>query len=122
MSKEVSPGTQAPEFKLTSSDGEVISLSMFRGKWVILYFYPRAMTPGCTREATRFNELINRSRKLDAVIIGVSTDSIDRLKRFEEKYGLNNIILLSDVNGEVISLYNALKKTKDCLQEGYHSL
>ena len=70
------------------------------GYLVILYFYPRAMAPGCTRGATRFNELINRSRKLNAVIIGVSTDSIDRPKRFKEKYGLYNIILLSDVNGE----------------------
>ena len=112
MQKKLSPGTKAPCFKLISSEGREVNLSMFRGKWVILYFYPRAMTRGCTREALRFNELSKEFERLNAIIIGVSTDPVERLKKFKEKYKLDNIILLSDPEGIVVSLYNVLKKSK----------
>jgi len=76
---------------------------------VVLYFYPRAMTPGCTREAIRFNELLDEFEKLGAVVVGVSTDSVERNRRFAEKHGLR-FRLLSDPEGRVAELYGVLKK------------
>ncbi len=105
-------GIRAPDFEAYNQNGERIRLSAFKGKYVVLYFYPRAMTPGCTREARRFEELFEEFSRLGAVIIGVSTDSVDRLKKFAEKEGLKNIILVSDPNGEIISMYGVLRKGK----------
>ncbi len=104
----VSECEPAPEFALPNQDGEVIRLSMFRGRNVVLYFYPRALTPGCTREAKRFNELIEEFHRLNTVVLGVSSDPIERIKKFHSKLGLR-FDLLSDPDGSVIKTYGVLK-------------
>ncbi|MEB3844854.1 MAG: peroxiredoxin [Desulfurococcales archaeon] len=92
----------------TSISGENICPGNEKGV-VIVYFYPRAMTPGCTREALRFNELYDEFEKCGAKVYGVSTDSPERNKKFAEKYGLR-FPLLSDPTGEVIARLGVLKK------------
>jgi len=102
------PGDPAPDFEATAHDGTRFKLSEQRGRIVVLYFYPRAMTPGCTREAKRFNELLEEFEKLGAIVVGVSTDPVERNKRFAEKLGLR-FKLLSDPEGRIASLYGVLK-------------
>lgn len=97
-------GAKAPDFKLQSEEGKTVSLKDFAGKKVVLYFYPRDMTPGCTREACSFTENQSRIKKLGAVVLGVSADSVESHKKFKEKYGLS-FPLLSDPNKEVIEKY-----------------
>src|SRR6476646_7132450 len=75
-------GTQAPEFSLGTSDGSQVSLKDFKGKWVVLYFYPKDMTSGCTIEAQNFQRDLAQYTKTDAVILGVSVDSADSHKEF----------------------------------------
>ncbi len=105
-------GKKTPDFNGMDSDGRNTGLKDYMGKIIVLYFYPRALTPGCTREAIRFNELAGEFMKYNAVVIGVSTDSVDRLRRFKEKYGLENIVLLSDPEGVIASKYGVLKKSR----------
>ncbi len=105
----VGPGEPAPDFELEAHDGTRVRLSSLRGKIVVLYFYPRAMTSGCTREAARFNELLDKFEYVGAVVLGVSTDPVDKLKRFAEKLGLR-FKLLSDPEGEVAEKYGVLRK------------
>ncbi|MCE4620639.1 MAG: peroxiredoxin [Desulfurococcales archaeon] len=105
-------GVPAPDFEAETHKGDKIRLSSLKGKIVVLYFYPRAMTPGCTREARRFEELYEEFNKLGAVIIGVSTDTVERLKKFAGKEGLNHIILASDPQGEIAAKYDVLRKGK----------
>ena len=81
-------GTQAPEFTLPDQNGELKSLSDFRGQKVILYFYPKDMTAGCAKQACAFGELYPQFREKGAAVIGISKDSVASHKRFEEKYGL----------------------------------
>ena len=81
-------GTQAPDFTLPDQNGELHSLSDYRGEKVILYFYPRDNTPGCTKQACAFGDLYPQFREKGAVVLGVSKDSVASHKRFEEKYGL----------------------------------
>ncbi|MEB3774831.1 MAG: peroxiredoxin [Desulfurococcales archaeon] len=102
------PGDEAPDFELPSHTGDKVRLSNYRGRVVVLYFYPRAMTPGCTREGIRFNELYNEFEKLGAVVLGVSTDPVDKNRKFAEKYGFQ-FPLLSDVDGKVSELYGVLE-------------
>ena len=102
-------GTKAPAFKLKDQNGEVRKLSDFKGQKVILYFYPKDMTSGCTKQACNFAELYPQFREKDAVVIGVSKDSVASHKRFEEKYGLP-FILLSDESLEVIQAYDVWKE------------
>ncbi len=102
------PGDEAPDFELPSHTGDKVRLSNYRGRVVVLYFYPRAMTPGCTREGIRFNELYNEFEKLGAVVLGVSTDPVDKNRKFAEKYGFQ-FPLLSDVDGRVSELYGVLE-------------
>ncbi len=104
----VAPGEKAPDFEAPSTDGTTLKLSSLRGRIVVLYFYPRAMTSGCTREAQRFNELIEEFNKHNAVVIGVSTDPIERNKRFAEKLGLR-FTLLSDETGDIARMYGVLR-------------
>ncbi len=104
-------GTAAPHFSLTDSGEKVVSLSEFKGKWVILYFYPKDDTPGCTIEAIDFSGLQKEFAKAGAVILGVSPDSAKSHCRFTEKHNLN-IILLSDPEKEVLQKYKVWGKKK----------
>lgn len=102
-------GTKAPDFALPDQNGDIIKLSDYRGEKVILYFYSRDMTAGCTRQACAFGELYPQFREKGAVILGVSKDSVASHKRFEEKYGLP-FPLLSDTELSVIKAYGVWKE------------
>lgn len=97
-------GSKAPAFTLTSDEGKKVSLKDLAGKKVVLYFYPRDMTPGCTKEACSFSENISKLQKAGAVVLGVSADSVDSHRKFREKYKLA-FNLLSDPDKEVIQKY-----------------
>ena len=97
-------GTNAPDFALPDQNGEIRRLSDFGGR-VILYFYSKDMTSGCTKQACGFAELYPQFREKDAVIVGVSKDTVASHKKFEEKYGLP-FILLSDPELNVIKAYD----------------
>ena len=97
-------GTKAPEFTLPDKDGNSVSLSDFAGKKVVLYFYPRDNPPGCTRQACAFAGAFEEFKKIDAVVIGVSKDSVASHQKFAEKHGLP-FILLSDPELAAIQAY-----------------
>lgn len=97
-------GSKAPLFSLPSTGGETLSLKDFKGQTIVLYFYPKDDTSGCTAEACDFNENLKAFKKLDAVVIGVSKDSIKKHDKFKEKYGLN-FPLLSDENSDMCERY-----------------
>ena len=99
-------GTIAPDFTLTSQDGSQVSLKDFRGKWVVLYFYPKDFTSGCTIEAHNFQRDQSEYAKRNAVVLGVSADSADSHKRFCAKEGLN-FKLLADTDGNVSKMYGS---------------
>ena len=105
-------GTTAPEFSLPDQNGEIHSLSQYKGQKVILYFYPKDMTAGCTKQACGFAERTPQFREKGAVVIGVSKDTVASHKRFEEKYGLP-FTLLADPEKEVIRLYDVWKEKKN---------
>lgn len=105
-------GTKAPNFTLSDKDGNKISLSDFLGKKVVLYFYPRDNTPGCTRQACAFAESYEQFKNLDAVVIGVSKDSVTSHIKFAEKYSLP-FILLSDPEHSVIEEFGAWQEKKN---------
>jgi thioredoxin-dependent peroxiredoxin len=100
-------GTKAPNFTLKSQEGKEVSLNDFRGKWVVLYFYPKDMTPGCTIEAHNFQRDQPQFDKKNAVIVGVSLDSIDSHVQFCTKENLT-FKLLSDPEHVVTDLYGSL--------------
>jgi thioredoxin-dependent peroxiredoxin len=102
---------QAENFSLPDQNGGDHSLTDYRGKWVILYFYPKDDTPGCTKEACNFRDSFHELQKLGAIILGVSKDSVRSHKKFADKYQLN-FPLLSDEGLEVIKSYNAWGKKK----------
>ena len=102
-------GTNAPEFELLDQNGQARRLSDYRGRRVILYFYPKDMTSGCTKQACAFGELYPQFREKGAVVLGVSKDSVASHKRFEEKYGLP-FPLLSDPELNVIRAYDVWKE------------
>ena len=104
-------GTKAPDFTLPDQNGELRSLSDLAGQRVILYFYPKDMTSGCTKQACAFGELYPQFREKGAVVLGVSKDTVASHKRFEEKHGLP-FILLSDTEKEVIQAYDVWKEKK----------
>jgi peroxiredoxin Q/BCP len=105
-------GAVAPDFTLPDQDGKTHSLSDYRGQKVILYFYPKDNTAGCAKQACNFKELMPQFREKDAVILGVSKDSVASHKRFEEKYGLP-FTLLSDEEKTVIQAYDVWKEKKN---------
>ena len=105
-------GIKAPDFTLPDQNGEMRSLSDYAGKKVILYFYPKDNTPGCTRQACGFSELRPQFEEKGAVILGVSRDSVASHKRFEEKQGLS-FTLLSDPELKVIQAYDVWKEKKN---------
>ena len=104
----VEVGGPAPDFEATAHTGERVRLSDFKGRIVVLYFYPRAMTPGCTREGVRFNELLGEFEKLGAVVLGVSTDPVEVNRRFAERMGFK-FKLLSDPEGNIARTYGVLR-------------
>jgi len=101
------PGKIAPDFTLTSQEDTAVSLKDYRGKWVILYFYPKDQTPGCTREAHNFQIDQTKYNERNSVILGVSVDSVDSHKKFCTKEGLN-FKLLADKEGRVSQEYGSL--------------
>lgn len=105
-------GTKAPEFVLPDQNGELHTLSSYQGRKVILYFYPKDMTSGCTAQACSFRDLYPQFQEKGAVVLGVSKDSVASHKRFEEKHGLP-FTLLSDPELQVITAYDVLKPPKD---------
>ena len=105
-------GTKAPAFTLPDQNGEIRSLADYQGKKVILYFYPKDMTAGCTKQACAFGDLYPQIREKGAVVLGVSKDSVASHKKFEEKYGLP-FTLLSDPEKEVIQAYDVWKEKKN---------
>ncbi len=100
-------GSVAPEFKLPSQDGSLIGLIDYRGSWVVLYFYPKDQTPGCTREAHNFQADQAKYAERHAIVLGVSVDSVDSHKKFCAKEGLN-FKLLADRDGRVSKVYGSL--------------
>ena len=102
-------GQPAPDFTLPASNGKMVSLSDFRGQYVVLYFYPKDMTPGCTTEACDFRDRHEQFAGLNAVILGVSPDPVARHETFIEKYKLP-FLLLSDERHEVAEMYGVWKK------------
>ena len=102
-----SEGSAAPEFSLTTNEGKPASLKDYRGKWVVLYFYPKDFTSGCTIEARNFQKDIAKYDQVNAVILGVSVDSAESHKDFCTKEGLN-FKLLSDPDGAVSSQYGSI--------------
>ena len=104
-------GTKAPDFTLPDQNGEMRLLSDYKGQKVILYFYPKDMTSGCTKQACAFSELYPQFREKGAVVLGVSKDSVASHKRFEEKYGLP-FVLLSDTERTVTEAYDVWKEKK----------
>ncbi|HEY4054385.1 MAG TPA: peroxiredoxin [Terriglobales bacterium] len=100
-------GTAAPDFSLTSQEGNAVDLKDYRGKWVALYFYPKDLTPGCTLEAHNFQRDQTEFARRNAVVLGVSVDSADSHKRFCSKEGLN-FKLLADTSHAVSKRYGSL--------------
>ncbi len=102
-------GTKAPEFSLPDQNGTIRSLSDFRGQKIVLYFYSKDMTSGCSRQACGFAELYPQFTEKNAVVIGISKDTVASHKKFEEKYALP-FILLSDPDLTVIQAYDVWKE------------
>ena len=105
-------GTRAPDFTLPDQNGVEHALSDYRGSKVILYFYPKDSTAGCTKQACGFAELYPQFAERGAVILGISKDSVASHKKFEEKYGLP-FTLLSDPDRDVIQMYDVWKEKKN---------
>jgi peroxiredoxin Q/BCP len=102
-------GSKAPLFTLPDSEGNKVSLSDFKGKKVVLYFYPKDMTSGCTQEACDFRDALPNFSKIKTVVLGISADSVDSHKKFAAKYNLP-FTLLSDENKEVLEKYGVWKE------------
>jgi peroxiredoxin Q/BCP len=109
LSHSASPseGSSAPDFSLPSQEGSPVSLKDYRGRWVVLYFYPKDQTPGCSREAHNFQVDQPKYAERNAVVLGVSLDSVDSHKKFCAKEGLN-FKLLADTDHKVTDSYGSL--------------
>ncbi len=103
-SKELKEGAKAPAFTLVSDSGEKVSLADFKGKTVILYFYPKDLTPGCTQQACDFRDMSALLKKKKAVVLGVSKDPVATHGKFKDKHELN-FPLLADEDGKVCQAY-----------------
>ena len=104
-------GTKAPAFALPDKDGKIVKLEDFAGKKLVLYFYPKDNTPGCTRQACAFASLYDGFKDKDVAVVGVSKDSTASHQKFAEKYGLP-FILLSDPELEAIKAYDVWQEKK----------
>lgn len=100
-------GQNAPDFTLPNQSGTPVNLDSYRGQWVVLYFYPKDMTPGCTLEAHNFEQDLGRYKAVNAAIVGVSVDSVDSHKKFCAKDSLT-FTLLSDADKKVVAQYGSL--------------
>ncbi len=109
MADWLEPGTRAPAFQLKDDQGRTVKLSDFKGRPVVLYFYPKDDTPGCTKEACAFRDASSRLEKLGAVVLGVSPDSVESHANFRDKYHLN-FPLLSDPQHRVAEKYGAWRE------------
>ena len=109
MSDDLKAGDKAPDFSLPSATGQTITLKSLRGKQVVLYFYPKDDTPGCTKEACSFRDEITQIEKAHAVVLGVSTDGLASHQKFSKKYGLP-FALLSDESMVVAKAYGVYKQ------------
>ncbi|WP_017934702.1 thioredoxin-dependent thiol peroxidase [Nocardioides sp. Iso805N] len=107
----LSPGDTAPEFSLTDDTGATVSLADFRGRKVIVYFYPAAMTPGCTKQACDFTDSLASLQSAGYEVVGISPDKPEKLAKFRERDGLT-IRLLSDPAKEVLTAYGAFGEKK----------
>ena len=105
-------GTKAPDFNLPDQAGNMHSLCEYKGQKIVLYFYPRDNTPGCTKQACSFGELMPQFKEKGAIIIGISKDSVASHKKFEEKYGLP-FTILSDTERVAIEAYDVWKEKKN---------
>src|SRR5579864_316925 len=106
---DININDKAPEFTLPDQNGQPVSLKDFRGKWVVLYFYPRADTPGCTIEACEFRDSHKKTEKSGAVVLGVSPDEPKALKKFEDKFDLP-FTLLGDADKKVGNAYGVIQE------------
>ena len=106
------PGSKAPDFTLQDQDGVPHSLEQYRGRKVILYFYPKDSTPGCTKQACSYSERLPQIREAGAVVLGVSKDSVASHRKFADKYGLA-FTLLADPERKVIEAYDVWKEKKN---------
>lgn len=97
-------GTKAPDFTLPDADGKPVSLKDFKGQTVVLYFYPKADTPGCTTEACGFRDAIASYKKLNVPVLGISPDPVDAVKKFHDKFTLN-FPLLADADHKTCEAY-----------------
>ena len=104
--KRLAPGDPAPEFTLPDADGHPVSLSSFRGQRVIVYFYPAALTPGCTKEACDFRDNLAPLGQLGVAVLGISPDQPSKLAKFRDKEGLT-FPLLSDPDHAILEAYGA---------------
>jgi len=102
-------GQKAPDFTVLNDEGQKVKLSDFKGKKVVLYFYPKDDTPGCTKEACAFRDGIDEIKSRGAVVIGVSTDSVDSHKKFKSKFDLN-FPLLADTDKKIVEAYSTWKE------------
>ena len=109
----IKEGAKAPDFTLNDKDGNAVSLSNFLGKKIVLYFYPKDNTPGCTRQACAFAAAYERFKRDDVVVIGVSKDSVASHQKFAEKYELP-FVLLSDPERVAIEAYGVWQEKKMC--------
>ena len=107
----LSPGDTAPDFTLTSDTGEEVSLAGLRGRKVIVYFYPNAMTPGCTTQACDFSDSLSSLKAAGYEVLGISPNTPDKLAKFRERDGLT-ITLLSDADKSVMQAYGAYGEKK----------
>jgi thioredoxin-dependent peroxiredoxin len=105
-------GMQVPNIELEANNGETVNLSKFRGTNVVIYFYPKDMTPGCTTEACDFRDQIQQFTEVNAVILGVSPDPVDRHQKFVEKYGLP-FLLLADTEHLLAEAFGVWKLKKN---------
>jgi thioredoxin-dependent peroxiredoxin len=106
----IEPGAPAPDFTLSDQDGQPVTLSALRGRHVVLYFYPKADTPGCTKQACGVRDHAADYEQANAMVLGVSKDPVEDLRRFADKYGLP-FTLLSDEGDAVKGQYDAGKRS-----------
>ncbi|MGA8987032.1 thioredoxin-dependent thiol peroxidase [Aeromicrobium sp.] len=111
MTTRLQPGDTAPDFTLTNDAGERVSLSDLADRKVIVYFYPAAMTPGCTKQACDFSDSIDRLQSEGYAVLGISADKPEKLAKFRERDGLS-ITLLSDPSKEVLTRWGAFGEKK----------